>query len=171
MGIHLHDQIKTPIKQPIMNTQIIKTSEGTETMFAWNDGFWVQQEGSTLDEYYDENKCRLLLNRLNRGANAMAFGIKKTNGDTMYKPNPFAKIRMLTYEVDGKKYSNHTRKNDPDGYDAYFIMDYKTKMWVQKTGDNIGKLTDNAEVDLIKALAKVSKYEYGVAGVKNRRGL
>jgi len=153
-----------------MTTKTTKTMNGIETTFTWNDGFWVQQEGGTLTEYYDEDKCRLLLGRLNRGAEMMAFGIKKTNGDTMYQPNPFTKIRMLTYEVDGKKYSQHTRKNDPKGCDSYFIMDYKTKMWVQKTGDNIGNLTDNDELQLIKALAKASKYEYEVNGVKNRRG-
>jgi uncharacterized protein YjbJ (UPF0337 family) len=42
-------------------------------------------------------------------------------------------------------------------------------MWVQKTGENIGKLTDNDELQLIRALGKVSEF-YSGAGVKNRRG-
>jgi len=77
---------------------------------------------------------------------------------------------MLKYDVDGKKYSHHTRKNDPNGYDAYFVMDYATRTWRQKTGENIGTLTDNDEIKLINALNKIAKYDYGVNGVKNRRG-
>ena len=49
-------------------------------------------------------------------------------------------------------------------------MDYATRTWRQKTGENIGILTDNAEIQLIKALNKLVKYEYGVECVKNRRG-
>jgi hypothetical protein len=100
----------------------------------------------------------------------MAFGIKNVHGKTMYMPRHFASIRMLKYDVDGKKYSHHTRKNDPNGYDAYFVLDYGTRTWNQKTGENIGKLTDNAEIQLIKALNKLVKYDYEVYGVKNRRG-
>ena len=157
-------------KQLTMNTtKITKTSEG-KTEFAWNDGYWVQQEGSTLTEYYDEEALERLLNRLNRGADHIAFGIKNTNGKTMYMPRHFARIRMLNYEFDGKKYSIHTRKNDKNGYDAYFVLDYATRTWNQKTGENIGALTDNDEIQLIKALNKLVKYEYGVERVKNRRG-
>jgi hypothetical protein len=47
---------------------------------------------------------------------------------------------------------------------------YATRTWRQKTGENIGKLTDNDEIQLIKALNKLVKYEYAVNGVKNRRG-
>lgn len=152
-----------------MTTTMTKTSEG-KTEFAWESGFWVQKEGPTLKEYYDEEELERLLNRLNRGAEMMAFGIKNPVGKTMYMPRHFASIRMLKYDVDGKKYSHHTRKNDPNGYDAYFVMDYATRTWRQKTGENIGILTDNAEIQLIKALNKLVKYEYGVECVKNRRG-
>ncbi len=146
-----------------------KTSEGN-IEFAWERGFWVQQEGATLTEYYDEDAMVLLLNRLNRGAEMMAFGIKNTTGKTMYMPQHFACVRMLKYDVDGKKYFYNTRKNDPNGYDAYFVLDYATRTWNQKTGENIGTLTDNYEIQLIKALNKIAKYDYGVNGVKNRRG-
>jgi hypothetical protein len=150
-------------------TKITNTSEG-KTEFAWNDGYWVQQEGSTLTEYYDEDELRKLMNRLNRGAEMIAFGIKNTTGKTMYMPFHFACVRMLNYEYDGKKYSINTRKNDTKGYDAYFVLEYSTRTWRQKTGENIGTLTDNDEIKLIKALNKVAKYDYGVNGVKNRRG-
>jgi len=152
-----------------MTTKITKSSEG-KTEFTWESGYWVQQEGATLTEYYDEDELRKLLNRLNRGAEMIAFGIKNTTGKTMYMPFHFASIRMLKYDVDGKKYSHHTRKNDPNGYDAYFVMDYATRTWRQKTGENIGTLTDNDEIKLINALNKIAKYDYGVNGVKNRRG-
>ena len=152
-----------------MNTKITTTSEG-KTAFAWKDGFWVQGEGATLEEYYDEEALERLLNRLNRGAEQIAFGIKNTQGKTMYMPRHFARIRMLNYDVDGKKYSQHTRKNNTNGYDAYFVLDYATRTWRQKTGENIGKLTDNDEIQLIKALNKLVKYDYNVNGVKNRRG-
>jgi hypothetical protein len=152
-----------------MTTKITKTSEGN-TEFAWESAFWVQKEGATLNEYYNEEEMERLLTRLNRGAEMMAFGIKNVNGKTMYMPRHFASIRMLKYDVDGKKYSHHTRKNDPNGYDAYFVLDYATRTWNQKTGENIGILTDNAEIQLIKALNKLVKYDYEVNGVKNRRG-
>jgi hypothetical protein len=153
-----------------MNTKTTKTSEGNTT-FVWNDGIWVQQEGGILTEYHDEDKSRLLLNRLNRGAETMGFGIKNAKGMTSYMPSYFAKVRMISFHVDGKKYSQlAARKNDPNGFDAYFVIsDYATKIWVQKTGENIGKLTDNDELQLIKALGKASDYNSG-RGVKNRRG-
>lgn len=150
-------------------TKTTKTSEG-KIEFAWEHGFWVQQEGTNLKEYLDEDELRKLLNRLNRGAEMMAFGIKNTTGKTMYMPQHFARVRMLKYDVDGKKYSHHTRKNDTKGYDAYFVLEYSTRTWRQKTGENIGTLTDNDEIQLIKALNKIAKYDYGVNGVKNRRG-
>lgn len=150
-------------------TKTTKTSEGN-IEFAWEQGFWVQQEGATLKEYLDEDELRKLLNRLNRGAEMMAFGIKNTTGKTMYMPQHFACVRMLNYEYDGKKYSTNTRKNDTKGYDAYFVLEYSTRTWRQKTGENIGTLTDNDEIKLIKALNKIAKYDYGVNGVKNRRG-
>ena len=150
-------------------TKMTKTSEG-KTEFTWESGYWVQKEGATLKEYYDEEELERLLNRLNYGAEMMAFGIKNAIGKTMYMPRHFACIRMLKYDVDRKKYSHHTRKNNPNGYDAYFVMDYATRTWRQKTGENIGTLTVNDEIQLIKALNKLVKYEYGVDGVKNRRG-
>jgi len=149
--------------------KITKTSEG-KTEFTWDNGYWVQKEGGTLKEYYDEEALERLLNRLNRGAEQIAFGIKNVSGKTMYMPRHFASIRMLKYDVDGKKYSQHTRKNDARGYDAYFVLDYATRTWNQKTGENIGTLTDSDEIRLIKALNKLVKYEYGVERVKNRRG-
>jgi hypothetical protein len=150
-------------------TKTTKTSEGN-IEFAWERGFWVQKEGANLKEYLDEEELRKLLNRLNRGAEMMAFGIKNTTGKTMYMPFHFACVRMLNYEYDGKKYSTNTRKNDTKGYDAYFVLEYSTRLWRQKTGENIGKLTDNDEIKLINALNKIAKYDYGVNGVKNRRG-
>ena len=153
-----------------MTAKTTKVMDGTETTFEWNDGYWVHKDGDTLKEYYDEETCRLLLNRLNRGSETIAFGIKKTNGDTMYMPRHFAKVRMLSFEANGKRYSQLTIKNVPNGFDAYFVInDYATKRWVQKTGDNIGKLTDNDEFQLIKELSKISKYDHGSC-VKNRRG-
>ncbi len=149
--------------------KMTKTSEG-KTEFTWDSGYWVQKEGGTLKEYYDEEALERLLNRLNRGAEQIAFGIKNVTGKTMYMPRHFASIRMLKYDVDGKKYSQHTRKNDAKGYDAYFVLDYATRTWNQKTGENIGTLTDSDEIRLIKALNKLVNYEYGVNGVKNRRG-
>lgn len=150
-------------------TKITKTSEG-KTEFTWDNGYWVQKEGATLKEYYDGEELERLLNRLNHNAEQIAFGIKNPAGKTMYMPRHFARIRMLKYDVDGKKYSHHTRKNDAKGYDAYFVMDYATRTWNQKTGENIGTLTDSDEIRLIKALNKLVKYEYGVERVKNRRG-
>ena len=154
-----------------MNTKTTKMMNGIETTFTWEDGYWVQEEGGTFDEYYDEDECRKLLNRLNRGAEMMGFGIKNAKGMTSYMPSYFAKVRIISFHVDGKKYSQlAARKNDPNGFDAYFVIsDYATKMWVQKTGENIGKLTDNDELILIKALGKASEF-YSGAGVKNRRG-
>lgn len=152
-----------------MTTKTTKTTYNNETQFAWNDGFWVQEEGPVLTEYYDEDKMRLLLNRLNRGAEMMGFGLKNTNGKTMYMPRHFACVRMKHYTFDGKKWSHNTHKRDKDGFDAYFVAEYGTHMWVQKTGENIGKLTDNDELQLIKKLAKLTGYDNG-AGVKNRRG-
>jgi hypothetical protein len=149
--------------------KITKTSEG-KSEFTWESGFWVQKEGATLKEYYDEEELERLLNRLNHGAEQIAFGIKNPTGKTMYMPRHFASIRMLNFEYDGKKYSHHTRKNDKNGYDVYFVLDYATRTWRQKTGENIGILTDNYELLLIKALNKLVNYDYEVGGVKNRRG-
>jgi hypothetical protein len=59
--------------------KITTTSEG-KTAFAWEDGFWVQEEGATLEEYNDEEALERLLKRLNRGAEQIAFGIKNTQG-------------------------------------------------------------------------------------------
>ena len=146
-----------------MNTKITKTSEG-KTAFAWKDGFWVQEEGATLEEYYDEEALERLLNRLNRGAEQIAFGIKNTQGKTMYMPRHFARIRMLNYEF--FILSTRARTTRMDMTHTY----YATRTWRQKTGENIGKLTDNDEIQLIKALNKLVKYEYAVNGVKNRRG-
>ena len=156
-------------KHQNMTTKITKSSEG-KTEFTWESGYWVQKEGATLKEYYDGEELRKLLNRLNRGAEMIAFGIKNTTGKTMYMPFHFACVRMLNYEYDGKKYSTNTRKNDTKGYDAYFVLEYSTRLWRQKTGENIGTLTVNDEIQLIKALNKLVKYEYGVDSVKNRRG-
>ena len=153
-----------------MTTKTTKIN-GIETTFTWEDGYWVQQKGGTLTEYYDEDECRKLLNRLNRDAETIAFGIKNAKGMTSYMPTHFAKVRMVSFHVDGKRYSQlAARNNDPNGFDAYFVIrDYAMKMWVQKTGENIGKLTDNDEMKLIKALGKASGYNSG-AGVKNRMG-
>jgi len=153
-----------------MTTKITKTSEG-KTTYTWNAGYWVQQgDGGTLEEYYDEDKLRRLLNRLNKGAEQMAFGIKNTKGVTVYMPQHFACIQMLSYEIDGKKYSQHTRKNDKNGYEVYFVAEYGTRRWVQKTGEDIGAMIVNDELALMKALAKSSKYDFEMGGVKNRRG-
>lgn len=65
---------------------------------------------------------------------------------------------------------NPLQSYPPFIYDAYFVLDYATRTWNQKTGENIGALTDNDEIQLIKALNKLVKYEYGVERVKNRRG-
>jgi hypothetical protein len=155
---------------PIMTTKTTKMINGTETTFTWEDGYWVQQEEGTFEDFYDEDECRKLLNRLNRGAEMRGFGIKNAKGMTSYMPMHFAKVRMVSFEAFGKRYSQLTRKNDPNGFDAYFVIrDYSTKIWVQKTGENIGKLTDNDELQLLKALGKASEYNSGV-GVKNRRG-
>lgn len=149
---------------------MVNTSYSKNTEFELDNGFWVQQEGPTLTEYYDEDKMRLLLNRLNRGAEGIAFGLKNTVGKTMYMPRHFACVRMLIYSVDGKKYSRHTHARDKNGFDAYFTMDYARRYWVQKTGETIGKLTDNDELQLMKKLSRVSNYNCDAAGVKNRRG-
>ena len=153
-----------------MNTKTTKIN-GIETTFTWEDGYWVQEDGGAFEDYYDEDECRKLLNRLNRCAETKGFGIKNAKGMTSYMPVHFAKIRMVSFHVDGKRYSQlAARNNDPNGFDAYFVIrDYAMKMWVQKTGENIGKLTDNDELQLIKALGKASEYNSG-AGVKNRRG-
>ncbi len=150
----------------------IKTTKinGIRTTFTWEDGYWVQEEEGTFNDFYDEDECRKLLNRLNRDAEMMAFGIKNADGITLYMPLHFAKVRVVSFHVLGKKYSQLTHKNDPNGFDAYFVIrDYATKIWVQKTGENIGKLTGNDEIQLIKALGKASDYGFG-AGVKNRKG-
>jgi hypothetical protein len=153
-----------------MNTKTTKMINGVETTFTWDHGYWVQEDGGAFEDYYDEDECRKLLNRLNRGAETMGFGIKNAKGMTSYMPSYFAKVRMVSFHVEGKRYSQLTRSNDPEGFDAYFVIsDYSTKMWVQKTGENIGKLTDNDELQLIRALGKVSEF-YSGAGVKNRRG-
>jgi hypothetical protein len=153
-----------------MSTKTTKIN-GIYTTFTWEDGYWVQDEEGTFKDFYDEDECRKLLNRLNRDAETIAFGIKNAKGMTSYMPLHFAKVHMVSFHVDGKKYSQlATRKNDPNGFDAYFVIrDYSTKIWVQKTGENIGKLTDTDELQLIKALAKASDYGFG-KGVKNRRG-
>ena len=144
---------------------------GIETTFTWEDGYWVQEEGGEFEDFYDEDECRKLLNRLNRDSEPKGFGIKNAKGTASYMPSYFAKVRMISFQVDGKRYSQlAARKNDPNGFDAYFVIsDYATKIWVQKTGENIGKLTDNDEIQLLKALSKASEYGFGV-GVKNRRG-
>jgi hypothetical protein len=152
-----------------MTTKTTKIN-GIETTFTWEDGYWVQDEEGTFKDFYDEDECRKLLNRLNRDAEMIAFGIKNAKGMTSYMPLHFAKVRMVSFHAFGKKYSQLAQKNDPNGFDAYFVIsDYATKIWVQKTGENIGKLTDNDELQLIKALGKASDYNSG-AGVKNRRG-
>ena len=151
-----------------MNTKRIN---GIETMFTWEDGYWVQENGGAFEDYYDEDECRKLLNRLNRGAETKGFGIKNAKGMTSYMPSYFAKVRMMSFHVDGKRYSQLAEhKSDPNGFDAYFVIsDYSTKMWIQKTGENIGKLTDNDELQLIKALGKASEFYFGT-GVMNRMG-
>jgi len=152
-----------------MDTKTTKIN-GNETTFTWEDGYWVQEEGGEFKDFYDEDECRKLLNRLNRDAETIAFGIKNAKGTTSYMPSYFAKVRMVSFHAFGKKYSQLTRKNDPNGFDAYFVIsDYATKIWVQKTGENIGKLTDNDELQLIKALGKASEFHSG-RGVKTRRG-
>jgi hypothetical protein len=163
--------IKITQLKPIMTTKTTKMINGAKTTFTWEDGYWVQQEEGTFEDYYDEDECRKLLNRLNRGAEMMAFGIKNAKGMTSYMPLHFAKVHMVSFYAFGKRYSQLAEcKNDPNGFDAYFVIrDYATKIWVQKTGENIGRLTDNDELQLIKALGKASEYNSGV-GVKNRRG-
>lgn len=152
-----------------MNTKTTKIN-GIETAFTWEDGYWVQEDGGEFKDFYDEDECRKLMNRLNRDSEPKGFGIKNAKGMTSYMPLHFAKVRMVSFHAFGKRYSQLTRKNDPNGFDAYFVIrDYATKIWVQKTGENIGKLTDNDEIQLIKALSKASEYGFGV-GVKNRRG-
>ena len=151
-------------------TTITASTEGGKLNFDWVDGFWVQQAGdesSLFWEYYD-SKGKSLLNRLNKASGTVAYGIKDKKNQDVYAPNAVVKARLLHYEGCNKVYTTHTRKNNPDGFDAYFILDYKTQTWIQKTGDNIARMTDQDVLALGNALAKKGGYNWG--SMKNRRG-
>jgi hypothetical protein len=136
--------------------------------FVYSDGYWLQKDGVLPIKYYDSDDGARLLKRLNTGADMAGFAIKGKNGDhDVYAPNKFTKVRMLKFEMDKKNYYRKTQTNDKNGFDAFFVLDRKANAWVQKTGENISRMFDNDNFELMTHLAKVGSAYY----LKNKRGM